>query len=104
MSYTLRPAGAVAALAAVFCILWSANAPAGVRVAYLTEQYLALVLGLNLCALFLWVRDGLPHASRVSFDWRGHFLLGALYYTLPKPARIDGPTGQSKPAPTVCRR
>ena len=45
-----------AALATTFCILWNANAPSWFGVAYLTEQYLALILGLSLCALFLSTR------------------------------------------------
>ena len=104
MSYTLRSARTAAALATVFYILWNATAHAWLGVAYLTEKYLAFILGVSLWVLFLSVRDGLPHANRVSFDWWEHFLFGALYYTLPMPARIDDLTGQSKPALTVCGR
>ena len=104
MSYTTLAARIAAALATVSCILWNANAPAWFGVAYLTEQYLALILGLSLCALFLSVHDCLPKANRTSLVWREHFLLRALYDTLPMPTRIDHLAGQSKPVPTACGR
>lgn len=102
MSYTLRAARIAAALATYFCSLWNANARAWFGVAHPSEHYLVLIPGLSLCALLLSMRDGLPHASRISLDWYGHFLLGALYHTLPKPTRIDHLTGQSKPIPIAC--
>lgn len=37
----------------------------------------------------------LPGADRTSILWRGHFLLGALYYTLITPGRIDRLTGDA---------
>ncbi len=95
MTYTMRAAPIAAALATTSCILWNAQAPAWSGVAYLTERYLALILGLSLCALFLSVCGCLPKANRTSLVWRGHFLLGALYYTLLTPERIDRLMGQS---------
>ncbi|MCF8475590.1 MAG: TRAP transporter fused permease subunit [Pseudolabrys sp.] len=56
MTRTDRAARIAAALATVTCILWNAQAPAWFGVAYLTEQFLALILGLSLCALFLSAR------------------------------------------------
>lgn len=35
-----------------------------------------------------------PSADRVSLVWRGQFLLGALYYALVSPERVDRLTGQ----------
>ena len=35
------------------------------------------------------IADCLPSAARVEIVWRSHFLLGALYYTLINPERID---------------
>ena len=53
---TMRAARGALALATMFCILWNADVPSWIGVAYLTEQYLALILGLSLCALFLSTR------------------------------------------------
>ena len=39
------------------------------------------------------VARALPKADRASIVWRGHFLLGSLYYTLVTPERIDRLTG-----------
>ena len=55
-TYTTYAARLAAALATTFCILWNADVPSLFGVAYLTEQYLALILGLTLCALFLSTR------------------------------------------------
>jgi len=96
MTYTMRAARIAAAPATTSCILWNAQAPAWFGTAYLTEQYLALILGFSLCALFRSVCGSLPKANRTSLVWRGHFLLGALYYTLLTPERIDRLMGQSK--------
>ena len=104
MSYTTLAARIAAALATVFFILWNAGATAWFGVSYQTEQYLALILGLNLCALFFAAHDCLPTANRTSLVWREHFLLQALCDTPPMPARIDHLAGQSKPVPTVCGR
>src|ERR1700733_105861 len=35
------------------------------------------------------IQDSLPHARRTEIVWRGHFLLGALYYTLVTPERVS---------------
>ena len=35
------------------------------------------------------IAQALPNADRESIVWRGHFLLGSLYYTLVTPERID---------------
>lgn len=39
------------------------------------------------------IAEALPGSDRTSILWRGHFLLGALYYTLITPDRIDRLTG-----------
>lgn len=41
------------------------------------------------------IADAIPGADRTSILWRGHFLLGALYYTLITPGRIDRLTGHA---------
>jgi len=53
---TMRAARVAAALATIFCILWNADVPSWISVAYPAEQYLTLILGLSLCALFLSAR------------------------------------------------
>ena len=35
------------------------------------------------------IHEGLPHIPRNEIVWRGHFLLGALYYTLVTPERVS---------------
>jgi AcrR family transcriptional regulator len=35
------------------------------------------------------IHDSLPHVPRTEIVWRGHFLLGALYYTLVTPERVS---------------
>src|SRR6201988_1408552 len=35
------------------------------------------------------IHESLPHISRTEIVWRGHFLLGALYYTLVQPERVS---------------
>jgi AcrR family transcriptional regulator len=35
------------------------------------------------------IHESLPHISRDEIVWRGHFLLGALYYTLVTPERVS---------------
>jgi len=41
------------------------------------------------------IAEALPGSDRTSILWRGHFLLGALYYTLITPGRIDRLTGDA---------
>jgi len=40
------------------------------------------------------VAESIPGSDRTSILWRGHFLLGALYYALITPERIDRLTGE----------
>ena len=47
-----------AALSALICVMWNADMPAWFSLAFLTEQFLALILGLNIAALFLTTRFG----------------------------------------------
>ena len=35
------------------------------------------------------IHESLPHIPRTEIVWRGHFLLGALYYTLVTPERVS---------------
>src|SRR5437868_753124 len=35
------------------------------------------------------IHESLPHVPRTEIVWRGHFLLGALYYTLVTPERVS---------------
>jgi hypothetical protein len=35
------------------------------------------------------IHESLPHIPRNEIVWRGHFLLGALYYTLVTPERVS---------------
>ena len=35
------------------------------------------------------IHESLPHIPRTDLVWRGHFLLGALYYTLVTPERVS---------------
>jgi AcrR family transcriptional regulator len=35
------------------------------------------------------IHESLPHVARTEIVWRGHFLLGALYYTLVTPERVS---------------
>jgi len=35
------------------------------------------------------IQESLPHIPRIDIVWRGHFLLGALYYTLVTPERVS---------------
>lgn len=40
------------------------------------------------------IAETIPGSDRTSILWRGHFLLGALYYSLITPERIDRLTGE----------
>lgn len=52
-SWALIAARTAAALMTVSCILWNADAPAWFGTAYLTEQYLALILGLSIFGVYM---------------------------------------------------
>ena len=45
-----------AGLACASCVLWNADLPGWFGVAFLKEQYLAVILGLSLCATYLTTR------------------------------------------------
>ena len=47
------------------------------------------------------IHESLPHIPRTEIVWRGHFLLGALYYTLVTPERVSRLRAA---APTARRR
>lgn len=61
----LRSVSAVlAGLITAACIAWSLDAPSRLGMAFYTEQFLSLMLGMGLCALYLSISyRGKPHAN-----------------------------------------
>ena len=56
---------ACAFLLPVLCILWALDTPLRLGVAYLTEQYLALILGLVLGALYFDIAARAPSRASI---------------------------------------
>jgi len=54
--FSLVVARTAAGLACAICVLWNADLPGWFGVAFLKEQFLAVILGLSLCAAFLTTR------------------------------------------------
>ncbi|MBL6958445.1 MAG: TRAP transporter fused permease subunit [Rhodospirillales bacterium] len=73
-----------AGLATLFCIGWNADVPAWFGLAFLTEQYLATILGLSIASLFLTTRLNGDETDRP--PWWDYILaavgLGTLLYTV----------------------
>jgi TRAP transporter 4TM/12TM fusion protein len=92
VTFTTLAARVAAALATTFCILWNADVPSWFGVAYLTEQYLALILGLSLCALFLSTRITGTKSDKAPW-WdillAAAALVGCLYLVFQFPRALD---------------
>jgi hypothetical protein len=86
VTYTKRAAHVAAALATLFCILWHAGVSSWLGVADKTEQYLALILGLSLCALFLSTR--VPRAKSPDSALSSRPILSGLAYPNRRPTLL----------------